>query len=120
MARRSGEPRPARTRKGSERFTEAADVLRALSHPARLRIVELLSRDELCVKRLEEILGIPQPSVSQHLSRLRYSGIIESERRGHLVCYRLIDGKARSIARAALSRGEGERTDARSDTKGEL
>lgn len=88
------------------RFAEAADVLRALSHPARLRIVELLSNGELCVKRLEEILGISQPSVSQHLSRLRYAGLIESERRGHLVCYHLAEGKARSILRAALGEPE--------------
>ena len=41
------------------------------------------------VEKIEEILGVPQPSVSQHLARLKYAGVIESERRGHLVCYRL-------------------------------
>ena len=83
---------------------EAAEILRALSHPVRLRIIELLSEGESCVKRLEELLGIPQPSVSQHLSRLRYAGLIESERRGHLVCYRLVEPKGSEILRAA--RGE--------------
>jgi DNA-binding transcriptional ArsR family regulator len=45
---------------------------------------------------------MPQPSVSQHLTRLRYAGIIRAERRGHLVCYRLQDGPAAAIAVAAL------------------
>jgi ArsR family transcriptional regulator len=92
----------ASERVGAARLDDAATVLRALSHPARLRIVSLLSGGELCVKRLEEILGMPQPSVSQHLTRLRYAGIIRAERRGHLVCYRLQDGPAAAIAVAAL------------------
>jgi ArsR family transcriptional regulator len=78
-----------RTAGDEERAERAAEILRALAHPVRVEIVRLLGEGELCVKRLEEILGVPQPSVSQHLARLRYAGIIESERRGHLVCYRL-------------------------------
>jgi ArsR family transcriptional regulator len=81
-------------------FEEAADVLRALAHPVRLRIVDLLASGELCVKGLEELLGVSQSSVSQHLSRLRYAGLIESERRGHLVCYRLAGPAAAAILRA--------------------
>jgi ArsR family transcriptional regulator len=93
-----------RGRRGTGRreipFESAADLLRALAHPVRLRIVDLLSNGELCVKRLEEILGVSQSSVSQHLSRLRYAGLIESERRGHLVCYRLAGPRAGAILRA--------------------
>jgi len=70
-----------------------------------MKIVSLLGDGELCVKRLEEILGISQPSVSQHLSRLRHAGLISSERRGHLVCYRLTDGPASAIVSAALGGG---------------
>jgi DNA-binding transcriptional ArsR family regulator len=81
-------------------FDDAADLLRALAHPVRLRIVDLLSGGELCVKGLEELLGVSQSSVSQHLSRLRYAGLIESERRGHLVCYRLAGPRAESILQA--------------------
>lgn len=102
MVRRRGQSQDADDGTENVRFEQAAEVLRALSHPARLRIVDLLAGGELCVKRLEEILGIAQPSVSQHLSRLRYAGLIESERRGHLVCYRLVADRARSIACAAL------------------
>ncbi len=89
-----------------EAFERAADLLRALSHPVRLRMIELLGGGELCVKSLEEILGISQSSVSQHLTRLRYSGLIESERKGHLVCYRLVKGGAARILEAAMDESE--------------
>lgn len=85
-------------------FDREADLLRALAHPVRLRIVDLLRGGELCVKRLEEIMGVSQSSVSQHLSRLRYAGLIESERHGHLVCYRLAGPKAETILRAVAGR----------------
>ena len=81
-------------------FEDAADLLRALAHPVRLRIVDLLQNGELCVKGLEELLGVSQSSVSQHLSRLRYAGLIESERKGHLVCYRLAGPRAAAVLRA--------------------
>ena len=89
-----------------EAFEKAADILRALSHPVRLRIVELLGGGELCVKSLEEILEISQSSVSQHLTRLKYAGLIESERRGHLVCYRLVKGGAARILEAAMDESQ--------------
>lgn len=89
-----------------EAFEKAADLLRALSHPIRLRIVELLGGGELCVKRLEEMLEISQSSVSQHLTRLKYAGLIESERRGHLVCYRLVKGGAARILEAAMNESQ--------------
>ena len=107
-----------RGRSGTDRFREAADVLRALSHPARLRIIDLLCDGELCVKSMEEMLGIPQPSVSQHLSRLRYAGLIESERRGHLVCYRLVEGRARGVMRAALGEAWNASSDAGESERG--
>ncbi|MCK4512189.1 winged helix-turn-helix transcriptional regulator [bacterium] len=87
-------------------FDIASELLKTLAHPVRLRIIELLSSGELCVKRLEKLLGVSQPSVSQHLRRLKYGGLIESERRGHLVCYRLMEGRAVEIAQLALERPE--------------
>ncbi|MBN2564501.1 MAG: winged helix-turn-helix transcriptional regulator [Candidatus Eisenbacteria bacterium] len=101
-----------------EPFETAAEILRVLSHPSRLRIIEILSSGELCVKRIEEILGIPQPSVSQHLSRLRYAGLIESERRGHLVCYRLANGVATRVLKAVMRDSESTGTNRRNE-KGE-
>jgi len=100
------------TSSGSEKneatFGRAAEVLKALSHPTRLRIVDLLREGELCVSRLEELLGVPQPSVSQHLQRLRYAGLIDSERKGHLVCYRLRDDSAAAVLRVLVPPGQGQ------------
>lgn len=81
-------------------FARAAEIMRALAHPVRLKIVDILKSGELCVKGLEEALGVSQSSVSQHLSRLRYAGLIEFERRGHLVCYRLAGPRAEAVLRA--------------------
>jgi DNA-binding transcriptional ArsR family regulator len=101
-ARKDGEGKlDAASREAS--YDDAADLLRALAHPVRLRIVDLLEGGELCVKRLEQLLGVSQSSVSQHLSRLRYAGLIESERRGHLVCYRLVGNGAGEVLRAVAS-----------------
>jgi DNA-binding transcriptional ArsR family regulator len=38
---------------------------------------------------MEELLGISQPNLSQHLSLLRHTGVVESEREGNQVCYRI-------------------------------
>lgn len=89
-------------------YDEAAEVLRALSHPVRLRIVALLADGEYCVKRVEQLVGISQSSASQHLRRLRYAGLIESERRGQQVCYRLSDDRAEAIRRMLVETGDNE------------
>jgi len=83
-------------------YEQAALVLKALAHPVRLRIVALLAQGELCVKRVEELVGVSQSSASQHLSRLRFAGLIESERRGQNVCYRLSDERAESVRRTLV------------------
>ncbi len=88
-------------------YRRAAEILKALSHPTRLRIVALLTDGELCVSRMEELLGVPQPSVSQHLQRLRYAGLLRSERKGHQVCYRLADTAASEVLELVLRRSEG-------------
>lgn len=106
--RRDGD-RPVDTAPPETPFDDAADLLRALAHPVRLKIVGLLREGELCVKGLEALLGVSQSSVSQHLSRLRYAGLIESERRGHLVCYRLAGPRAASILRAVSQGLKSER-----------
>ena len=70
-------------------YDESALVLKALAHPTRLRIVNLIRGQKPCVRRIEEALGLAQPNVSQHLSLLRNVGIVEAERDGNQVCYRI-------------------------------
>jgi DNA-binding transcriptional ArsR family regulator len=68
-----------------------AEVLKTLSNPKRLEIVHLLSEGPREVSRLAEELGISQPNVSQHLALMRAAGVVESERDGREVRYRLSD-----------------------------
>lgn len=64
-------------------------VLRAIAEPARLRMVEALASEDLCVCHLVEDLGMPQPLVSHHLRVLRDAGIVTSERYRYWTYYRL-------------------------------
>lgn len=68
-----------------------ADFFRALSHPVRIRILELLVRDEFSVQELQEKLGLSQPAVSQQLSVLRASNIVAGTKEGVTVRYRVRD-----------------------------
>ena len=70
-------------------YEENARILKALAHPTRLHILDLIRDDHPCVKALEEVLGIAQPNISQHLSLLRNMGIVKAEREGNQVCYRI-------------------------------
>ncbi len=68
-----------------------ADFFKALSHPARIKILELLRRGELSVTELQEQLGIESSSVSQHLSVLRHKKIVDSRKAGTTVYYSVHD-----------------------------
>jgi ArsR family transcriptional regulator len=68
-----------------------ADVLKTLSNPKRLEIVHLLAGGPREVGKLAEELGISQPNVSQHLAIMRSAGVVEAEREGREVRYRLAD-----------------------------
>jgi len=68
-----------------------ADVLKTLANPRRLEIVHRLAQGPCEVGRLAEELGLSQPNVSQHLSVLRSAGVVESERDGREMRYRLTD-----------------------------
>lgn len=68
-----------------------AEVLKTLSNPKRLEIIHLLAEEPRDVGRLAEELGISQPNVSQHLALMRSAGVVEAERDGREVRYRLSD-----------------------------
>jgi ArsR family transcriptional regulator len=68
-----------------------AEVLKILSNPRRLEIVHLLADGPREVGRLAEEMGISQPNVSQHLALMRSAGVVEAERDGREVRYRLSD-----------------------------
>jgi len=66
-----------------------AAILKALAHPARILIVDALSRSDRCVMELSENLPIVQSNVSRHLAVLKRAGIVRDYRRGARVFYRL-------------------------------
>lgn len=67
------------------------ELLRAIAHPTRIRILEELIKGVKCVSDFEEFLEISQPNVSQHLSLLRRYGVIDYYVDGRLKCYFLVD-----------------------------
>ncbi|MGC8763955.1 MAG: ArsR/SmtB family transcription factor [Acidobacteriota bacterium] len=81
---------------------QAARLFRDLGHPLRLRILCLLAREgRQCVCRMLPELQVPQPTLSRHLALLRDHGLIEDEREGTLVFYRIADGAVLEILRSA-------------------
>ena len=76
---------------------QAANMLRALANPHRLKILKLLDQAPHNVMDLCERLSLRQSLASQHLARLRLDGIVSAERQGHHVVYSLQDARAREI-----------------------
>ncbi len=70
-------------------FREQAKVMKALAHPTRMFIVDELSRGERCVCELTDMIGAEMPTVSRHLSLLKGVGLVDDEKRGAKIYYRL-------------------------------
>ena len=68
-----------------------AQFFRALAHPARIRMLEILVRGSRTVQELQEELGLDQPIVSQQLAVLRNQGIVSAQKEGLSVRYALRD-----------------------------
>lgn len=64
-------------------------IHQGLADETRVRMVHLLTLGPLCVRHFQAILGAPQVKVSKHLSYLRLHGLVECERRGNSMVYRL-------------------------------
>jgi len=66
-----------------------AELLKALSHPTRLMIVQELLAGPKCVSDMEDLLPARQANISQHLAVLRYSRLVDYAQDGALRCYYL-------------------------------
>ena len=76
--------------KNRAKYEARAVIVKALAHPARLMIVdELTEHRQRCVCELTELVGTDLSTVSRHLAVLRNAGILQSEKRGTSVYYRL-------------------------------
>lgn len=84
-------------------YEEAAEILKALAHPVRLCIVRgLIDKKECNVSYMQECLGLPQSTVSQHLQKLRSMGIVQTERSGLEVKYHVADENIKQLVRILL------------------
>lgn len=67
-----------------------AEVIKALAHPTRLRIVDfLLSNGETCVCEIADLVKASQPMVSKHMAQMRDAGVLESRKEGSMVFYKV-------------------------------
>ena len=73
------------------------NLLKALAHPARLRILQVLAHGDACVCHLTTVLKKRQPYVSQHLMILREAGLVTDRRDGLMVYYRLAHEGAQEL-----------------------
>ncbi len=78
-------------------YAAAAQRLKPLAHPARLRIMDRLSESECCVALATASLGLSQPNASQHLKALRDAGLVVGKRQGTRICYRIADKRVAAI-----------------------
>lgn len=85
-------------------------VFAALADRTRLRLLNLMAENELCVCYFVEVLRLPQPTISRHLARLRRAGLVEARREGKWMHYRFAspDGPAVSRVLADTLRWLGE------------
>jgi ArsR family transcriptional regulator, cadmium/lead-responsive transcriptional repressor len=86
-----------------------AKYFRGFGDPTRLRILDLLRREERSVGELVAALQQPQPKVSNHLACLRWCGFVVAERRGKRVFYKLADDRVAEVidtTRSLLADGD--------------
>lgn len=72
-------------------YMKKSDLLKAMAHPVRLCIIRGLMNNQCNVTKMQECLNLPQSTVSQHLGKLKSAGIIEGERNGLEICYKVVN-----------------------------
>ncbi len=85
---------PTELRLSTEHAERIAALSKALSHPVRVQIVDILNRygGEVCVCEIERHFDLTQPTISHHLRVLREAGVIDGEQRGLWVYYQVKPG----------------------------
>jgi ArsR family transcriptional regulator len=96
-----------------QRRKDRAAIFKALGHPARLHIVEELAAGERCVCDLVDLVGLGWSTVSRHLTVLKAAGVLEDEKRGLQVFYRLALPCVKSFTECLDSARKGEAVEVR-------
>ena len=74
----------------NHRYKDQARILKALANETRLKIIDRLGKGECHVGELVKAIGADQSTVSKHLAILRSVGVVDDERQGNAVLYRLV------------------------------
>lgn len=88
-----------------DRLVPLDQFFRALADPTRLRLIHLMSEQEICVCYFIEVICAPQPKISRHLAYLRRAGLVAARREGKWMHYRLTiprDPHAAAILKTTL------------------
>ncbi|WP_309132018.1 metalloregulator ArsR/SmtB family transcription factor [Brevibacterium sp.] len=91
----------------SEAAVALAGVLKALADPLRLRMLSAIAanpRGEACVCDLSALADVSQPTVSHHLKKLREAGLLDADRRGTWVWYRIPESRRSAVSELLASR----------------
>jgi DNA-binding transcriptional ArsR family regulator len=83
---------------------QAAECLRTLAHPHRLRMVQMLLQGDFTVGELAEACKLPTPMASEHLRLMQRCGLLTSEKEGRKVYYRVVEPQLKSIVKCIENR----------------
>lgn len=90
--------------KDFEKYRDAAEFLKVLSHPVRLCIVKGLLESGSCnVSHMQWCLELPQSTISQHLQKLRAAGLVKGERNGLEISYSIADMRISALIKALFT-----------------
>lgn len=87
-----------------EALAQAAECLRTLAHPHRLRMVQMLLQGRYAVGELAEACKLPTPMASEHLRLMQRCGFLTSEKEGRKVYYRVAEPHLKSILKCIEDR----------------
>jgi len=82
---------------GKINYEKESELLKAIAHPVRLKIVNILMGDECCVTELIDMLNLPQSTISQHLGVLKRAGVLHPYKSGVKTCYKVTSDKVAGI-----------------------
>ncbi|NDY41575.1 winged helix-turn-helix transcriptional regulator [Dissulfurirhabdus thermomarina] len=87
---------------------QAAECLRCIAHPHRLRIIEILLSGDYTVEEVANLCGLSQPATSGHLRLMQGKGFLQSRRRGRRVYYSVVERQLESILKCISARFSGD------------
>ena len=87
-----------------EGLREAAECLRTLAHPMRLRMIQLMLRDELTVGELAKACGIPSHVASEHLRMMQHCGLLARRQEGRCIYYQVAEPTVKRLMECIESR----------------